>query len=110
MVRKERQREDAQAKQQQALVKVKGELNTLVVQEQQRRAAESARQAEVAKQQAQAALLAAQQRATAAASAPSGRPSCSPTPPATVPPRRAGLRATTPWLGAPIMRVVPDRM
>jgi cell wall-associated NlpC family hydrolase len=67
--------ESAQAKQQQALVKVKGELNTLVVKEQQRRAAEAARQAEVAKQQAQAALLASQQRAAAAAAAPSSNPS-----------------------------------
>jgi cell wall-associated NlpC family hydrolase len=70
-VTKKRQQaaEAAQAKQQQALVKVKGELNTLVVQEQQRRAAESARQAAAAKQQAQAALLASQQRAAAASSA-----------------------------------------
>jgi peptidoglycan DL-endopeptidase CwlO len=62
--------EAAQAKQQQALVKVKGELNTLVVQEQQRRAAQAASQAQAAKQQAQAALLASQQRAAAASSRP----------------------------------------
>jgi peptidoglycan DL-endopeptidase CwlO len=66
--------ESAQAKQEQALVKVKGELNTLVVKEQQRRAAESARQAEAAKQQAQAALLASQQRAAAPAAAPKSNP------------------------------------
>jgi cell wall-associated NlpC family hydrolase len=71
-VTKKRQQaaESAQTKQQQALVKVKGELNTLVVQEQQRRAAESARQAEAAKQQAQVALLAAQQRTAAASVRP----------------------------------------
>jgi cell wall-associated NlpC family hydrolase len=72
-VTKKRQQaaEAAQGKQQQALVKVKGELNTLVVQEQQRRAAEAARQAQAAKQQAEATLLAAQQRTAAAAAAPS---------------------------------------
>jgi len=72
-VTKKRQQaaESAQTKQEQTLVKVKGELNTLVVKEQQRRAAEAARQAEVAKQQAQAALLASQQRAAAASARPS---------------------------------------
>src|SRR3954454_23047730 len=75
-VTKKRQQaaEAAQGKQQQALVKVKGELNTLVVQEQQRRAAEAARQAEAAKQQAQAALLPAQQRTAVANATPASRP------------------------------------
>src|SRR3954447_14515698 len=75
-VTKKRQQaaEGAQVKQQQALVKVKGELNTLVVKEQQRRADEAARQAEAAKQQAQAALLAAQQRTAVANATPASRP------------------------------------
>ncbi len=72
---KQRQKaaEAAQTKQEQALVKVKGELATLVQQEQQRRAAEAARQDAIAKQQAQATLLAAQAR-TQVAAASAARP------------------------------------
>jgi cell wall-associated NlpC family hydrolase len=62
----------AQAKQQQVLVKVKGELATLVKQEQQRRAAEAARQDAIAKQQAQATLAAAQSRSAASATVQAG--------------------------------------
>jgi cell wall-associated NlpC family hydrolase len=77
--------EKAQGEQQQALVKVKGELATLVQQEQQRRAAEAARQSQLAAQQARAALLAAQQRPTT--------PIATPTPTAVLP--GASVAATT---------------
>jgi cell wall-associated NlpC family hydrolase len=62
----------AQAKQQQVLVKVKSDLATLVQQEQQRRAAEAARQDAIAKQQAQATLAAAQNRTAASATVQAG--------------------------------------
>jgi cell wall-associated NlpC family hydrolase len=93
----------AQGKQQQALVKVKGELATLVQQEQQRRAAEAARQDAIAKQQAQATLAAAQNRPAASAmvQAGSGASAAESAAPSMSPGAATAVRAALSQLGVP---------
>jgi cell wall-associated NlpC family hydrolase len=117
---KDRQKaaEAAQAKQSQVLVKVKGELSTLVQQEQKRREEEAARQAALEKQRAEAALLAAQQaqqaqaaqaaqarqaaaaQTSAAAKAPAGGGAAA-RPPATAPVARDDPPAAQPEIAVP---------
>jgi cell wall-associated NlpC family hydrolase len=98
---KDRQKaaETAQAKQQQTLVKVKGELATLVQQEQKRRADAEAAQALADRQRAEAALqqaaqaqaqaAQAQARAATSTTAPAAAPGSTPSPSQAIAPKKA---------------------